>query len=137
MSYENYFRLKIIGEITNKVPFCPKCKTQINGQFCSKCGSPSDEIDMIVSSNTIIDELLDTSDDCSYLLNSDGNSNEPGSGYKIEDDIKEFSKKYPTLVFQLDIDWDNGFGDDPSRYYFKNGVKKDAKAKVIYNEPEF
>ena len=137
MSYENYFKLKIIGEAKTKVPFCPNCKTQNNGQFCSKCGSPSEEIEMNIPNSTIINELLDSSDDCSCLLDSDGNSNDSGSGYTIENDIKEFSKKYPTLVFQLDIDWDNGFGDDPSRYYFKNGVKKDAKAKVVYNDPEF
>lgn len=43
----------------------------------------------------------------------------------------------PELIFQLHCDWDSGFGDDPSVYYFKDGKKQNAKAKVTYDEPEF
>lgn len=87
--------------------------------------------------NVVIAELRKFSEECNWLISESGGSNESGSGYKINDDIKEFSKNYPSLIFQLDIDWDSGFGDPPSRYYFKNGVKQDAAAKVVYNEPKF
>lgn len=134
MGYENYFSLKIQGEVTKSVTFCPNCKIQVDGKFCNICGSPLDIIQAPVDKKEIITELRKSSDDCSFVLEDTGKCREPGSGYDVSDDIQKFSKKYPSLMFQLDIEWDESGTD---RYFFKNGVKQDAKAKVIYNEPTF
>ena len=137
MSYDNYYSLEITGEVTKTVPFCPTCKAEKQGKFCPDCGTPNTLEDVPKDKTEIIKELIEVSEDCGYLLDDDGSSNNSGSGWNIEDDIKDFSTKYPSLLFILDCDWDAGFGDPPSRYYYKNGKKQDAKAKVVYNEPNF
>jgi len=137
MGYSNYFKLKITGEITKPLTFCRKCDVQKDGNFCSVCGSVLDNVQLPVDKKEIINELREFSDDCSYLLSENGGSNEGGNGGYIESDVQKFSEKYPSLIFQLDCDWDSGFDEPPSRYYFKNGQKQDAKAKIEYKEPEF
>lgn len=87
-----------------------------------------------MENNQIIKELLEQSEECAYLLDNFGRSNEPGSGHEIYDNIKEFSKKYPELLFILDIDWDSGFGDPPSREYFKYGKKQSAKSIITFEK---
>lgn len=137
MGYENYYKLKIIGEVMSPILHCPVCKQQKEGKFCGECGVPLEEIQKPKDNKLIIRELKKFSDDCDYLLKEDGGTNQAGSGWTIEEDIEKFSKNYPTLVFQLDCDWDNGFGDGPpSRYFYKNGVKKQSKAKVVYDDPD-
>ena len=137
MGYDNCFSLKIQGEVTKPVTFCPKCKVFAPGKFCSECGTMMEIIQQPVDKKEIIKELREWSDDCSYLLTEKGGTNEGGNGDQIEDDIQKFSNRYPNLIFQLDVDWDSGFDQDPSRYYYKNGKKKDAKAKVVYEDPKF
>lgn len=137
MSYDNSYSLKIKGDVTKTVPFCPTCKVEKQGKFCPDCGTKNIQEDVPRDHKEIISELREKYEECDFLLNELGRSNDSGSGYQIEDNIREFSETYPTLIFQLDCHWDSGFGDPPSRYYFKNGVKQDAKAEVIYNEPKF
>ncbi len=137
MGYDNRFSLKINGDVTKPSTFCPECKIEVIGNFCNHCGCKLETIQVKVNDKEIIKELRDSSDDCAYLLSEKGGSYETGSGHEIEDDIKKFSTRYPDVIFQLDCTWDSGFGDPPSRFYFKNGVKKNAKAKVTYQDPEF
>lgn len=135
MSYDNRYSLTINGETTKLVAFCPKCKTQKKGKFCPECGTRLEDLVVPITTEEIIDQLRTEDNDCGYLLDEDGSSYETGSGHTIEEEIQEFSKRYPTLIFQLDCDWDSGFGDPPSRYFYKNGAKQSAK--ISYNEPNF
>ncbi len=137
MGYENAFKLKILGELTETVPFCSNCNLEKQGKFCSECGSPLSLVDVPRDTKEIIKELRKSNQDCNYLLTDKGYHNESGSGFKIDNEIRIFSMKYPSLIFQLDCMWDSGFDTPPSTYYFKNGVKQNAKVRMIPDEPNF
>lgn len=144
MGYNNYHKLKIIinTDEIRKEPklFCDKCKIlPKSGKFCPECGNPLTyiQVEKPYDIHEIIKEFRSYSDDASFLLNKTGNTNEPGSGHTIQDDLKEFSKRYPDLIFQLHVDWDQGFGDPPSRYYYFNGEKQEAKSQVVFEKCKF
>lgn len=140
MSYDNRFKLKIEGNKKTIVHYCENCGEIKKGKFCSNCGTKLVEkeegMDIRASStgSQIIKELLNKSEECAYLLDEFGRSNEPGSGHTINSDIKEFSKNHPELLFVLDIDWDSGFGDPPSREYIKNGKRHSAKSIITFEK---
>ena len=131
MSYENVFKLKIYNDGSIKLPFCEKCNEFRNGKFCNECGSKLIKKEAPINGDDIIDELRNESEEIDYALE------EPCIGDNVDDIVQEFSKKYPELIFQLDISWDTGSGEIPSRYYFKNGVKQDATPKVEFDKPNF
>lgn len=131
MSYENRYKLTLLGTESVSVPFCDNCNEFRTGKFCSECGETLSQKETQLDSAKIISELRDSSESVDYALE------DSCSGHNVEEDIQEFSTKYPDIVFQLDITWDSGFGDPPSRYYFKNGVKQDATPKISYDIPKF
>ena len=58
---------------------------------------------------------------------------EPCKWYEFDKDMKEFSKKYPTILFTL-----KGEGEESGDLwirYFKNGKVQVANARIVY--PEF
>jgi len=144
MGYENRFSVKVIRspKITTDTFICPNCQTENrNGKFCSECGTQLTRINKEVELNPydIIKELREF-EDCSFAINDSGGSKTPCSGYEVENEIQEFSKKYPDVVFQLDVEWDSGFGELPSRFFFKNGKKQEAKVQIIkedFDESKF
>lgn len=131
MSYDNRHSLKILGHDSVMMPFCEKCDDFKDGKFCSECGTILTEKETQVNPLAIIGELRNESEYVDHALEDSCN------GTNVESDICKFSTKYPQLIFQLDIVWDSGFGDPPSRYYFKNGVKQDATPKVEFKSPKF
>ena len=144
MGYSNYYTLKLEGKITKqaKVSDC-QCHTptfDLSQNFCSLCGAKlySKEIEL-EAPKSIIKELVTYNDDCGYLLDENGRTNECGSGYEINKEIKEFSKKYPSLTFILTCQWETGLlseGEPGTDYFFfKNGVEKKADAKIVYTNP--
>jgi hypothetical protein len=138
MSYEHNFKLKIIGAENVKAPFCPTCDVFKDGKFCSNCGDSLIKKSKVLNTDEIISELRTKSEFVDAALDGCGNGDE------VENDIQDFSEKYPDIIFQLDItfvfgllSWDSGFGDPPSRYYFKNGKKQDATPKQKFDSPNF
>ncbi len=131
MGYNNSYSLTLIGTENVKVPFCENCNDFRTGKFCSDCGSKLIEKETSLDSDEIIDQLREEFESVDYALD------EPCSGNNVEEDIQDFSRKYPDVIFQLDITWDSGFSDPPSRYYYKNGVKQDATPKLKFKSPNF
>ena len=146
MGYSNSFKLKVQGTISRKVKASESCdcgviSEDLDSKFCSKCGSPLIEKTMEVSPNHVIKEFVEAYEDgdAGYLLDEDGDSEESGSGYKIRDEIIEFSQKYPDLTFILSCHYEAGLvseGEPGTDYFFiSNGVEKRAEAKITYTNP--
>lgn len=142
MGYSNNYKLKVEGTITKTVKEC-QCGTvnDITQKFCGECGSPLIEKEVDVDANYVITEFVDEYEDgdAGYLLEEDGDTRESGSGYGIDDELKQFSKKYPDLTFILSCQWESGLVEEgkpgTDYFFFKNGVKKQAEAKVVYTNP--
>lgn len=146
MGYSNSFNLKVEGTFPKKAKVfncgCHANTTDLTQNFCSNCGTPLSESEFeIEDSESIIKELVEFYQDgeCGYLLDEYGDCNNSGSGYNINQEIKDFSRKYPTLTFILSCQWESGLVDegDPGTdyFFFKNGVEKKAEVKVIYTNP--
>jgi hypothetical protein len=138
MSYENKFTLILKNTtLTNTVKQCPEDKTVFDDKsvYCNKCGTELESVDKVYdATENIIKTLRENSDDANYLLNEKGGTNCCGSGHRITNDIKKHSSLYPTVLFILDIVWDSGFNEPPSRYYLKNGKIQQANAKLIFDD---
>lgn len=52
--------------------------------------------------------------------------------YDCEDDMKEYSKKYPTIVFVIDGEGEES--GDIWKAYFKNGRMFKTKAELVFEE---
>jgi predicted RNA-binding Zn-ribbon protein involved in translation (DUF1610 family) len=157
MSYNNRFNLRfLIGLYDLEKPitrshhltFCKKCNSDLSEvlnskyfSFCPHCGNKLIK-DIDLSNNEerneflqgVIKEFRLYSEEAAFLIGPDGKSNEPGSGYKLADNLKEFSKNYPKITFQLDIQWDGGFADLPSRYFYQDGKVHEAKVEITYEK---
>lgn len=137
MGYSNYSKLKVI-----KVPvferigtICSICEENYSKEsvFCSKDGNKLSPSKILEPITNIIELFRGFSDNAAHLINNDGSSEESSSNTIVEDLIK-FSKNYPDGVFEVDIDWDQGFGEPPSRYYVMNGRKQDCKLTMIFDK---
>lgn len=146
MGYSNSFKLRVEGEIFKKVKASENCdcgiiSEDLDSKFCSKCGSSLIEKTIGVSANHVIKEFVKTyiNGDAGYLLGEDGDSEESGSGYKIRDEIKEFSQRYPDLTFILSCQYESGLvseGESGTDYFFtKNGLEKRSEVKITYTNP--
>ena len=51
--------------------------------------------------------------------------------YDCYDNIKEFSKRFPWLIFQIDAEGESG---DESRAYIKNGKIQDCNITTLYEK---
>ena len=74
------------------------------------------------------------SEDAKYAIDTTGNFNEPCRWYESESELTEFSKKYPDILFILDM-----FGEearDIRRDYFHNGNHQEAVVTITYSEFE-
>ena len=138
MSYENSYTLKIIKlpETTKNIMVCEKCGKECeNGNFCQECGSTlkDKEIKIVLKSDDIISEFRESSEDARYLLSNNGSTNSTGSGHYIKTDLSNFSLKYPSAIFQLDVAWEtSSFDEPPSRYYFQKGKMQKCKVEIVY-----
>jgi hypothetical protein len=82
-------------------------------------------------SEKIMDDLLENNEDARRSLNGD---NDPQHWYNHEEDLKEFSKKYPDAFFQMECVSENG-GDQQWMVYAQNG--KSYYDNVILTYPDF
>ena len=81
----------------------------------------------------IIADLINVNTEAECALNANGETSDEATWYQSDDDMKEFSKKYPDVVFTL-FRYGQVLGD-VGKTYFKNGRMKSSPAEVSY--PEF
>jgi len=82
-------------------------------------------------SSDVIDDLRNTSDSAKYAINDTGGTEEPCKWYQHEEDLRDFSKKYPDLLFEL-----KGAGEDSGDIwveYYKNGKMQRVEARIIFD----
>jgi hypothetical protein len=80
----------------------------------------------------IISELREENENANLCLTEDGYPEADITWYDHEEDLKEFSKKYPDLVLHLSVEGEeNG---DMSQKYFKNGKMQVCKAKIDFDD---
>lgn len=78
----------------------------------------------------IVAELRSFSEDALYgLTGAKGVFGSACKGYDLEKDLREFSKRYPDIVFKLS--GEGAENDDIWDKYFKNGKMQECRAKVI------
>lgn len=138
MGYSNYFKLTVVNQPTEnkEAMVCVTCETSysMDKRFCPKDGSPLEHKTLDVPVEDIIERFRNESEEAAALLQPSGHSEETGSGYDIKEDLVKFSKKCPDGLFKMDVTWDNGFGDSPSRWYIKNGKIQDCEVETIFEE---
>lgn len=80
-----------------------------------------------------IEQFREEYEGASYCLENSGGSNESGKWYSHEQDLKEFSKKYPDILFMLEGEGEEN--DDMWHLYVRNG--KSQKQKAVITFPPF
>lgn len=143
MGYNNYYKLRVLGEIKKQVKVSDDglFKTQDpNINFCPKTGSPLKVIEKIDPDpiSTVMSELYLISDNAKFLLKIDGDSKNPGSGYDLEELLCEISKNHPNLLFLLYCTWDTPLSQGKVAtdiYFIEKGQSKMAETKVHYINP--
>lgn len=141
MGYSNYVTVKVIEKpvIEEPIKRCinPNCikAHPMDLYFCGRCGSQLEETVMDVEIDDVIARFREYSDEAAFALEDNGKSGEPSTNAgAIPDILKKFSKEYPNALFQVDIDWDQGFGEPPSRYFVKEGKMQECKTRLIFDE---
>ena len=143
MGYNNRFSLKIHGQTFKEIDGmkCPNCNRyySLGTSFCQDDGNKllRDIRKEEISDYDIISEFREFSEEGEAYLQNDGNSNDSGSGHNIKGELEEFSLKYDKAVFQFDIRWDNGYGDEasePSRYFIKCGKTQECITTLVFDE---
>lgn len=81
----------------------------------------------------IISDLRADNEDAKKALDKEGNTQEPTKWYDMDKDIKEFSKKYPEVLFVMSREGESG-GDDQCIYYFQNGKKQECWVQLTFPE---
>ena len=79
----------------------------------------------------IINELRKESDEATYALDEYGGCSESSKWYGSNKELKEFSKKYPDLIFELSRKGEST--EDMYKYYIKNGKIQSCKAMITYD----
>lgn len=87
---------------------------------------------IVVSSDMIIEEFVNSYENASYALTKSGGTRENSKWYEADKQLAEFSKKYPGWLFILYGEGEEA-GDMWKNYYL-NGKMQEAIAKITYDE---
>lgn len=87
---------------------------------------------VVVDSKMIIEEFVDSYEYAKYALTKDGQTSEPCKWYDYNEEMAEFSKKYPNWLFTLSGTGEEA-GDIWKRYYL-NGKVQEAVARITFDD---
>jgi hypothetical protein len=82
----------------------------------------------------IINDLREHNECANKALDSKGNTQGPTKWYDMDIEMKEFSKKYPEVLFEMNRQGESG-GEDQCICYFKNGKEQECWAIITF--PDF
>lgn len=80
--------------------------------------------------NQIIGRLREENEEASYALDENGDAEESCKWYEHNEDLIEFSTRFPEHLFTL-----HGEGEEAGdlwRAYFKNGKSEECRAEITY-----
>jgi hypothetical protein len=80
----------------------------------------------------IIADLRTKFEDAEFAIEHDGSTRSDTSWYTVDEDLKEFSKKYPDYLFCLYTE--TGMLDGYDKTYFINGKMQDCPGEVVYKD---
>lgn len=80
---------------------------------------------------SIIAELVNLNENAENALDTNGYPKYDIKWYDFEDDLKEFSKIYPHIVFTLTREVETG---DVQMFYFKDGKSQNANVKHVWDD---
>jgi hypothetical protein len=84
------------------------------------------------SDHSIIEEFVGEYDGAGWALEPNGDGKESAKWYEHDDDLEEFSKKHPDVLFKL-----SGEGEDNGdlwHLYVKNGKSQRCNATITFPE---
>jgi hypothetical protein len=84
------------------------------------------------NSSEIIARLREENENAFYALDEEGAIQEDAKWYDSEEEMKDFSTKYPDVLFILHGDGEGS--DDYWCFYFRNGKAQFAKGRIEYDE---
>jgi hypothetical protein len=138
MGYDNKVSVTVLNypNTCAKMNVCPKCSNvyDLDVKFCGKDGTELNETKVYSRVKDIIAKFLEIFTENTFLIDKTGRSTGQGSS-DVESIVKHltaFSKEYDAALFQVDITWDQGFGDPPTRYYIQNGKKQKVDAVLTF-----
>ena len=82
--------------------------------------------------DSLIETFRKENENANYALNEDGDTLEYCKWYNHEEDLKNFSAKYPEVVFILEGDGEES--GDMWKKYFQNGKCQTANAHITFEE---
>lgn len=89
------------------------------------------KLKIIEGDNKVISKLREENEDAAMVIDDKGNSEEPWK-WDHEYDMKQFSIKYPNILFKLIGEGESN--DDIWHDYYINGKMQHCKAKIIFDD---
>ena len=86
--------------------------------------------DKPVTASAIIADLRKTYPDAAHAITETGRNNNSSKWYDHEEHLRDFSKKYPGILFEL-----HGEGEESTdlwKQYYKDGKMQTCKAELSY-----
>ena len=88
------------------------------------------ELTVVKGDNDLIEKFRDISEEATYAIGSNGDSEESCKWYRHQDELKGFSLLHPQALFKL-----SGEGEESGdiwREYYQNGKMQLCKAQIVF-----
>ena len=90
------------------------------------------KLEIVGGDNDIIEALRSQSEEASYAIDDNGDTEESCKWYSHEVDLKDFSERVPNVLFKL-----SGEGEEAGDLwveYYQDGKMQRCTAKITYDE---